>query len=148
MRLVTALATLVLSLGTASAEPCRAFYPLGEAVPPGCAKSFDRWNNGSVAVPAPNPDTRDVYERVDRNRESIEECPSRDSLALAELQRLAEVRGIHVVEVLPILEAHYRAHRRPLDFRPVDPHWNGLATSLIADAISRRLGGSVFDSVF
>jgi hypothetical protein len=93
-----------------------------------------------------NSNTREVYERVDRNRDTPEEeCPSRDSLALAALRTLAAARGIQVVEVLPLLEAHYRTHRQPLDFRPVDPHWNGLATAIVADAIARRLGApSVF----
>src|SRR4051812_42784057 len=79
-----------------------------------------------------NRNTRDVYERVDRNQTPAEECPSVDSLALAELRVLAQKRGMKVVEVLPLLEGHYRTHRQPLDFRPVDPHWNGLATSIIA----------------
>jgi hypothetical protein len=99
-----------------------------------------------------NSNTRDVYERVDRRQaESApgraesgaadpKECPSLDSLALAELRSLAGKRGIQVVEVLPLLERHYRTYRQPLDFRPVDPHWNGLATSIIAGEIARRLG--------
>ena len=89
-----------------------------------------------------NANTRDVYERVDRPHSAADAaraCPTRDSLALEELHRLAALRGIQVVDVGRVLESHYRVHRRPLDFRPVDPHWNGLATSVIATEVARRL---------
>lgn len=91
-----------------------------------------------------NGNTREVYERVDRARQGdtpAKACETLDSAALAELRTLARSRGIQVVEVVPLLEGHYREHRRPLDFRPVDPHWNGLATSIIAGEVARRLGG-------
>jgi hypothetical protein len=88
-----------------------------------------------------NGNTREVYERVDRPQDAARAapCPSVDSLALGELRRLALERGMPVVDAVPVLEAHYRQHRRPLDFRPVDPHWNGLATSVIAAEVARRL---------
>ncbi|HUQ26588.1 MAG TPA: hypothetical protein VM140_13035 [Burkholderiales bacterium] len=88
-----------------------------------------------------NGNTREVYERVDRAQtgERQAPCPTIDSLALAELRVLAEQRGMQVLEVVPLLEGHYREYRRPLDFRPVDPHWNGLATSIIAAEVARRL---------
>lgn len=89
-----------------------------------------------------NGNTREVYERVDRAGQGdapTPACKSLDSLALAELRTLARSRGIQVAEVVPLLESHYREHRRPLDFRPLDPHWNGLATSVIAAEVARRL---------
>jgi len=89
-----------------------------------------------------NGNTRDIYEHVDRARpEDVppKSCQTLDSLAREELRALARTVGIQVVEVLPLLEGHYRAYRRPLDFRPVDPHWNGLATSIVAAEVARRL---------
>lgn len=88
-----------------------------------------------------NGNTREVYERVDRAQggERPAPCPTIDSLALDELRRLATERGMLVVDAVSVLEAHYRLHRRPLDFRPVDPHWNGLAASVIATEVARRL---------
>ena len=88
-----------------------------------------------------NGNTREVYERVDRAQggERPAPCATLDSLALGELRKLAVERGMLAVDAVPVLEAHYRQHRRPLDFRPVDPHWNGLATSVIAAEIARRL---------
>ena len=88
-----------------------------------------------------NGNTRDVYERVDRPQlgEPKAACPTRDSLALAELHRLAAARRMQIVDVVPLFVAHYRQHRQPLDFRPVDPHWNGLATSVIAAEVASRL---------
>jgi hypothetical protein len=89
-----------------------------------------------------NGNTRDVYEHVDRARTGAapgKTCETLDSLAREQLRSLARARGIHVVEVLPLLESHYRVYRRPLDFRPVDPHWNGLATSIVAAEVARRL---------
>lgn len=88
-----------------------------------------------------NGNTRDVYERVDRPQsgEPKAACPTRDSLALAELHGLAAARGMQIVDAVPLFVAHYRQHRRPLDFRPVDPHWNGLATSIIAAEVASRL---------
>ena len=89
-----------------------------------------------------NGNTRDVYEHVDRVRAgdvAAKTCDTLDSLAREELRSLARARGIQVVEVVPLLESHYRAYRRPLDFRPVDSHWNGLATSIVAAEVARRL---------
>jgi hypothetical protein len=89
-----------------------------------------------------NGNTRDVYERVDRVPTAgvpPKSCDTLDSLAREELRALARARGIQVVEVVPLLEGHYRVYRRPLDFRPVDPHWNALATSIIAAEVARRL---------
>ena len=88
-----------------------------------------------------NGNTRDVYARVDKPHtgEAPAPCPTLDSLALEELHRLAGQRGMQIIDAVPLLAQHYREHRRPLDFRPVDPHWNGLATSVIAGEIARRL---------
>ena len=84
-----------------------------------------------------NTNTRLIYEQVDAG--AAEQCADLDTLALKELRVLAAARGIKVLEAAPLLEEHYRTHHRPLDFRPVDPHWNGLATSLIAAEIRRVL---------
>jgi hypothetical protein len=81
-----------------------------------------------------------LYERVDRGRVRHAACPTLDSLALAELRRLAGGSGMKVIEVDQLLEAHYRAHRQALDFKPVDSHWNGTATAVVAAEIVRVLG--------
>ena len=81
----------------------------------------------------------DLYERVDRGRARRPACPTVDSLALAELRRLAAASGMKVLELDDLLEAHYRQYRRALDFKPVDSHWNGTATALVADEIVRVL---------
>jgi len=89
-----------------------------------------------------NGNTRDVYEHVDRAGGAAapeKTCETLDSLARQELRSLARARGIQVVEVVPLLESHYRAYHRALDFRPVDSHWNGLATSIVATEVARRL---------
>jgi hypothetical protein len=88
-----------------------------------------------------NINTKEIYERIDRRRAGPpgERCPDIDTLALAELRTLAASRGMRVIEIGPLLERHYRANRRPLDFRPVDPHWNGLATEVIAGEVAREL---------
>lgn len=89
-----------------------------------------------------NGNTRDVYEHVDRPRAATvaeKTCETLDSLAREELRSVARARGMQVVEVMPLLESHYRAYHRPLDFRPVDSHWNSLATSIVAAEIARKL---------
>jgi len=48
----------------AHAEPCKAFYPLGEPTPAGCVKSATQWGTGQPVAPSPHPDTGDVYERT------------------------------------------------------------------------------------
>jgi len=91
-----------------------------------------------------NTNTRLIYERVDAGaaaRPAPEPCADIDTLALTQLRALAIIRGMKLVEVGPLLENHYRTYRRPLDFRPVDAHWNGLATALIANEIGRQLSG-------
>ena len=82
-----------------------------------------------------NAPTSDIYERVDRNRDPSERCPDLDANALGELRRLAASRGMKIVDVAQVLESHYRTHRRQLDFRPLDSHWNGLAAGAIANAV-------------
>jgi len=77
----------------------------------------------------------DLYERVDRGRARRPACETRDSLALAELRRLAAASGMKVIELDELLEPHYREYRRALDFKPVDSHWNGTATALVAAKI-------------
>lgn len=88
-----------------------------------------------------NTNTRHIYEQVDAG--AAEPCADLDTLALKELRVLAAARGMKVLEAAPLLEEHYRTHHRPLDFRPVDPHWNGLATSLIAAQVRRVLDEDV-----
>jgi hypothetical protein len=97
-----------------------------------------RLDPGRIVL-ALNTNTREIYERVDRPGRAREGCPDVDTLALAALKTLAGQRGMKVVEIGALLERHYRAHRRLLDFRPVDPHWNGIATTLIAGEIAREL---------
>jgi hypothetical protein len=86
-----------------------------------------------------NSPTSHIYERVDRNREASEHCPDLDANARAELRQLAALRGMRIVDVAQVLESHYRAHRRQLDFRPLDGHWNGLAAGAVANAIVHAL---------
>jgi hypothetical protein len=83
--------------------------------------------------------TSRIYERVDRNRQAGERCADLDTNALAELRQLAASRGMKIVDVAEVLEGHYRVFRRQLDFRPVDSHWNGVATAVIAHEIARVL---------
>ena len=82
----------------------------------------------------------DLYDRVDHARARKPACATLDSLALLELRRLARARGMHVIELDALLEPYYREHRRSLDFKPVDSHWNGTATALAAAEIVRLLG--------
>jgi hypothetical protein len=77
----------------------------------------------------------ELYERVDRGRARRPACPTRDNLALAELRQLAAASGMKVIELDELLEPHYREYRRALDFKPVDSHWNGTATALVAAKI-------------
>ena len=82
-----------------------------------------------------------IYERVDRGHVSADSaCPTLDGLALAELRKLAAARGMKLVDAEERLEAHYRVSRQALDFKPIDSHWNGLATRVIAGEIARQLG--------
>lgn len=83
----------------------------------------------------------DIYERVDRGHVRADAaCPTVDALALTELRKLARARGMKLVDAEEVLEAHYRVSRQALDFKPIDSHWNGLATRIIADEIARQLG--------
>jgi len=79
----------------------------------------------------------DIYDRVDRP--AAARCSDLDSQALAELARLADERGMKRVDVGRLLEARYRAEHRLLNFKPVDGHWNGAATAIVALEISRQL---------
>lgn len=81
----------------------------------------------------------ELYDRVDHGRVRKPACATLDSLALLELRRLARARGMHVIELDALLEPYYREHRRSLDFKPVDSHWNGTATALAAAEIVRLL---------
>jgi hypothetical protein len=42
-----------------------------------------------------------------------------------------------------VLENHYRLHRRPLGFEPVDSHWNATSTEVIARELASLLGTPV-----
>ena len=35
-----------------SAQPCKSFYPVGDPLPPGCAKAFDKWGDGRTVQPS------------------------------------------------------------------------------------------------
>ncbi|MGE5612629.1 MAG: hypothetical protein ACM3UM_00015 [Nitrososphaerales archaeon] len=82
-----------------------------------------------------------VYARVDRPREArtANTCPSRDALAQSELRSLAAARGLKILDIPALLEKHYRQYRQRMDFSPVDAHWNGVATALIAGEASALL---------
>jgi hypothetical protein len=89
----------------------------------------------------------EVYERVDRNRpaRTAPDCADIDTLARAELEKLAASRSMQLIDVTRLLEDHYRVYRRPLDFRPVDAHWNGTATAVIAREIARLLADPLIE---
>jgi hypothetical protein len=89
-----------------------------------------------------NAPAADIYERVDRNRGPAQ-CADLDSLARAELARLAAERGMKLVDVGRLLEVHYRMMRRPLDLKPADSHWNGAATDIVAGEIVRVLAREI-----
>jgi hypothetical protein len=74
-------------------------------------------------------------------------CPSRDSLALDELSSLARAAGMQVLHAQRVLEEHYRRHRRQLDLKPVDGHWNSMATALIAERIAALLTAKAGDEI-
>jgi hypothetical protein len=83
---------------------------------------------------------RDIYERVDQKRATpAGHCQTVDQQALAELRRLAAARGMKLLDASALLEGHYRAHRRPLGFDPVDSHWNAMATAVLARGIAALL---------
>ena len=86
-----------------------------------------------------------IYERVDRKRPADPQrhCVDRDALALAELERLAAARGMQLIDAESVLEKHYRVHHWPLDFSPVDKHWNGTATAALADEIAPLLSAGL-----
>jgi hypothetical protein len=88
-----------------------------------------------------NAPTRDIYERVDRNRDAGSRCLDLDANAIAYLREVAVARGMSIVDAARVFENHYRAHRRQLDFSPVDSHWNGIATGAIAAEIDATLAG-------
>jgi hypothetical protein len=88
-----------------------------------------------------NAPTRDIYERVDRNRVAGSRCLDLDTNAIAYLRELAVTSGMRIVDAARVFEDHYRAHRRQLDFSPVDNHWNGVATGAIAAEIDATLAG-------
>jgi hypothetical protein len=82
-----------------------------------------------------------IYDRVERRHPARSgDCPQLDELALAELRRLAALRGMKLLDATAILENHYRTYRRPLGFEPVDSHWNAMSTALIAREIASLLG--------
>jgi hypothetical protein len=69
-------------------------------------------------------------------------CPTRNSLANQRLQRRALAAGLQVVDTLPIFEQHYRTTGRPVDFLPVDGHWNGLGHGLVADVVAQIISSA------
>ncbi|MFT4100943.1 MAG: hypothetical protein QM674_07880 [Burkholderiaceae bacterium] len=93
-----------------------------------------------------NPYATLIYDPIDRPASVAPPCPSRDSLALDRLERVAGERGVRIVDTTPMLLDEYRRHRRLLDFTPVDRHWNGRTISLVAasivDALARRPAGA------
>ncbi|HKQ29181.1 MAG TPA: hypothetical protein VJT77_11320, partial [Burkholderiales bacterium] len=85
-----------------------------------------------------------IYERVDRRHPARSaDCPQLDELALAELRRLAALRGMKLLDATAVLERHYRVYRRPLGFEPVDSHWNAMSTEVIARELASLLGTPV-----
>jgi hypothetical protein len=94
---------------------------------------------GRVVMVFNSGSNAELYERVDRGRVRQPACPTLDRLALAELRRLAAASGMKVIELDQLLEPYYREHRVALDFKPVDSHWNGTATALVAAEIVRLL---------
>jgi hypothetical protein len=87
-----------------------------------------------------NAPISDVYDLVDRNRARAR-CLDLDTNAIAYVRELAQARGMKIVDTARVFENHYRAHRRQLDFSPVDSHWNGLASGAIAAEIDAALTG-------
>ena len=82
-----------------------------------------------------------IYERVDRKQPAglQRECMDRDALARAELEKLAVASGMQRIDAGSVLEEHYRVHHWPLDFSPVDKHWNGTSTAALAAEIAPLL---------
>ncbi|MFT3802490.1 MAG: hypothetical protein QM766_14880 [Burkholderiaceae bacterium] len=93
-----------------------------------------------------NPYATLIYDPVDRPASVAPPCPSRDSLALDRLERVAGEHGVRIVDTTPMLLDEYRRHRRLLDFTPVDRHWNGQTIGLVASSIVDALTRSPADA--
>src|SRR3954471_9893697 len=58
-----------------------------------------RLEPGRIVMVFNSGSNTELYERVDRGRTRKPACPTLDSLALLELRRLAQARGMHVLEL-------------------------------------------------
>ena len=63
-------------------------------------------------------------------------CPTRESLALAQLRALAAAHGLQVLDTAPLFARYFAATGRKLDHSPVDQHWNAEAHRLVADEVA------------
>jgi hypothetical protein len=88
-----------------------------------------------------NAPASEVYDLVDRNRAAKARCLDLDANAIAYLRERARARGLKIVDAARVFENHYRAHRRQLDFSPVDGHWNGTGSGAIAAEVDATLAG-------
>jgi hypothetical protein len=62
--LIATLAAASIAAANAQQQPCKAYYPLGETVPAGCARGLGTWNNGAAVAPSQKVDEMDVYQRT------------------------------------------------------------------------------------
>ena len=53
----------------------------------------------------------------------------------ATFSRLATKAGFSLIDMQPIFERHWLAHREQFDYLPADGHWNAVAHKLAADAL-------------
>ena len=88
-----------------------------------------------------NAPATEVYDLVDRGRAVKGRCLDLDASAMAYLRERAKARGLKIVDAARAFENHYRVHRRKLDFSPVDGHWNGTGSGVIAAEIDATLAG-------
>jgi len=57
----------------------------------------------------------------------------------ADFSRFAVDSGFELLDMQPIFERHWSAHREQFDYLPADGHWNTVAHKLAADALLPRL---------
>jgi hypothetical protein len=65
--------------------------------------------------------------------------PNREALLAKTFATVARAQNVPVLDLCPVFGEWMQQHRRTVDMRPVDKHWNQEAHRLVAHALENRL---------
>lgn len=84
-------------------------------------------------------DDEDARKQLYGRTQGATPCPTRDSLALAQLALRARAAGVHVVELAPLFESTFLESGERVDHSPLDWHWNSRGHAVAAQAAAAAL---------